>query len=92
MSWTHQIGGTGHPHDWYLILPPDQTSIELPELPAQFTDNLPAPQDGMGASIRVFDIGSVSGHDMLRTLPSNIPMCLECAVRAGDIPRVVISE
>ena len=54
--------------------------------------NLPTPQDGMGASIRIFDVGSVTGYDMLRTLPSSSIMCLECAVRAGDLQRVVFTE
>jgi hypothetical protein len=92
VGWSHNIGGTNHPHQWYFILPPDQTSFTFPKLPAQFSDNVPAPQDGMSSSIRVFDIPSVTGYDMTRTLPSSTVMCLECAVRAGDLPRVVFSE
>jgi hypothetical protein len=92
VNWSHTISGTSHPHQWHFIVPPDQTSIAFPRLPAQFTDNVPAPQDSMGASIRIFDVSSVSGYDMLRTLPSSTIMCLECAVRAGDVQRVVFTE
>jgi hypothetical protein len=46
----------------------------------------------MGVSVRVFDVASVTSYDTLRALPSSTVMCLECAVRAGDVPRVVISE
>jgi hypothetical protein len=92
VTWNRNIGGTNHPHQWHFILPPDQTSITFPALPAQFADNLPVPQNSMGAAIRVFDLSSVSGYDMLRTLPSSTIMCLECAVRAGELQRIVFAE
>lgn len=90
-SWTHVISGTGHPHQWDFILPPGTTSIDFPALPAQFNDTLPQPQDGMSTSVRVFDISSITGYDMLRTVPSANIMCLTCSVAAGDFQRVVVT-
>ena len=91
MNWNHVVGGTNHFHQWHLILPPGQLSIVLPKLPAQFTDNLPFPQDGIGASIRAFDVGSLTSYDMVRAQPSRNIMCLECSIRGGDYQRVVFS-
>jgi hypothetical protein len=88
-SWNHVVSGTAHPHQWSFIVPPDQTELTFPKLPAQFSENVPAPQDNLGVSLRVFDIGSVAGYDMVRALPSSTVMCLDCAVRAGDLQRVV---
>jgi hypothetical protein len=88
-TWFHTVSGVGHPHQWHFILPPDQTSITLPKLPALFSENVPSPQDSLGVSLRVFDIASVSSYDMVRAMPSSTIMCLECAVRAGDLQRVV---
>jgi hypothetical protein len=92
VNWSHQIAGTFHPHQWHFVLPPGQTTVTFPRLPAQFNDNMPAPQDGMGATVRAFDIASVNDFDQLRTLPSSTIMCLECAVRAGDLQRVVFAQ
>lgn len=89
VSWSHTVSGMNHPHQWHFILPPEQTSIAFPQLPSQFNDNLPFPQDNMSATIRVFDVSAITGYDMLRTLPSSTVMCLECAVRAGEVQRVV---
>lgn len=91
MSWSHVSGGTSHPHQWHFILPPDQTSITFPKLPAQFEDNLPFPQESLSATLRVFDVSSATDYDMLRKLPSSTIMCLDCAVRAGDLQRVVFT-
>jgi hypothetical protein len=44
------------------------------------------------ASNRVFEISSVTGYDLLRTLPSANIMCLECSVRTGDFQRVVFTQ
>jgi hypothetical protein len=90
-TWSHTISGTAHPHQWSFIVPPDQTSLTFPKLPAQFSENLPFPQDFLNASLRVYDIGSVTGYDMVRALPSSTIMCLDCAVRAGDLQRVVFT-
>jgi hypothetical protein len=93
VSWSHTISGTSHPSQWFFILPPPETmgdqSIDFPALPAPLASVLPVAEDSMGASIRVFDISTVTGYDAVRALPSATPMCLECAVRTGDIQRVV---
>ena len=89
VSWTHTVSSVGHPHQWHFILPPDQTSITLPKLPALFSENVPFPQDFLSVTLRVFDIASVTGYDMVRAMPSSTIMCLDCAVRAGDLQRVV---
>jgi hypothetical protein len=91
VAWSHTISGVGHPSQWHFILPPEQTEIEFPILPSQFNDNLPFPQDSMSGSIRVFNISTVTGYDMLRTVPSRNLMCLECALRAGDFQHVVVT-
>jgi hypothetical protein len=44
-----------------------------------------------GASIQMFDISSVTGYDMLRTVPSANIMCLSCSVVAGDFQRVIVT-
>src|SRR5262249_23511738 len=91
LSWIHTVSSTNQPHQWDFILPPGQTSIEFPALPAQFNDAIPQPVDSIGASIRVFDISSVSSYDMLRMQSSANIMCLQCAVVAGDFQHVVMS-
>lgn len=77
---------------WHFILPPDVRAIRFPNLPAQFNDVLPKPEIYSYSQHRVFDIAAVSGYDMLRSLPSSVPMCLECAIRTGEIQRVVFSS
>ena len=89
MSWSHNIGGTFYPHTWYVMLPPGRNTFSFPEFPPAFVDNTPQPQDSMGASIRSFDVSSATSYDMLRTLSSAVPMCLECALYAGEAQRVV---
>jgi hypothetical protein len=91
LNWSHQIGGTSYSHQWNLIVPPGRSTLALPEFPATFTDNTPQPQDFLGAFVRGFDISSVTGFDMLRTLSSATPMCLECALYAGDVQRVIVT-
>jgi hypothetical protein len=91
VTWSHLISGTFHPHQWNFILPPGQTSISYPALPSQFSDAMPLPEDSTNATLRVFDISSVTSYDMVRTMPSRNIMCLDCAVNAGDLQRVVFT-
>jgi hypothetical protein len=91
VSWSHTIGTMSHPHQWHFILPPGLTSISYPALPPQFNDAMPLPEDFTSATLRVFDIASVTGYDMVRTMPSRNIMCLDCAVNAGDLQRVVFT-
>ncbi|HEX2691039.1 MAG TPA: hypothetical protein VHN14_30705 [Kofleriaceae bacterium] len=91
VSWNRVISGTGHPHQWHFILPPGQTSISYPALPSQFSDIMPVPEASTSATIRLFDISSATGYDMVRAMPSRNIMCLDCAVNAGEIQRVVFT-
>jgi hypothetical protein len=92
LNWNHVISGTLHRSQWDIILPPGQTSITFPALPAALSDHQPSPEDGLGAFTTVFDISSVTDYDMLRKQPSANIMCLDCAVRAGDFQRVVFTQ
>jgi hypothetical protein len=91
VTWNHVISGTSQPHQWHFILPPGQTTIAYPALPPQFSDAMPLPEDSTSATIRVFDISSVTSYDMVRSMPSRNIMCLDCAVNAGDLQRVVFT-
>lgn len=91
VNYNRTINSMNHPHQWHFILPPGQTSIVFPKLPAQFNDVLPQPQDGMGAQVRQIEIGSITGYDAARALPSRNLMCVECALRAGEFQRAIIS-
>jgi hypothetical protein len=91
-DWSHVISGISHDSQWDFILPPGRTSITFPTLPSQFSDIQPFPDDPVFASNRVFEISSVTGYDLLRTLPSANIMCLECSVRTGDFQRVVFTQ
>jgi hypothetical protein len=93
VSWLHSIAAMNHPSQWHFIMPPGQTSIVFPALPTQFIDNMPMAQDLLSPIpiIRLFDISTAADYDMVRKLPSSNIMCLECAVRAGELQRVVFT-
>lgn len=92
LTWNHVVSAMNNSHQWHIIMPPGQTSIALPKLPAAFNDNLPASQDFINGQVRVFDISTVNGYDAVRTtVPSRNIMCVDCALRAGDFQRVVSS-
>jgi hypothetical protein len=81
-----------HPSQWDFILPPGQTTIDFPDLPAPLDATLPAPDDNLtSGNTRVFDIPTIPSYDMLRALPAADLLCLECGVRANDFQRVVFS-
>jgi hypothetical protein len=91
LSWSH-VGSTKFaPYAWHFILPPGQTSITYPALPPPFDDAIPLSTEVTNAAVRVFEIASVKGYDMVRAMPSADLMCLDCAVKAGDLQRVVIT-
>jgi hypothetical protein len=92
VAWLHTIASVSHPSQWDFILPPGQTTIDFPDLPAPLDANLPASEDTLTSSnTRVFDIPTIPSYDMLRTLPAADLLCLECGVRANDFQRVVFS-
>jgi hypothetical protein len=92
MSWNHLISGTSHPSQWDVIMPPGQTSLDIPPMPPALADHQPVENDFLSGSMTVFDIASVSSYDMLRTLPSANIMCLRCTVFAGDFQHVALSQ
>lgn len=92
MSWSHQIAGVSHPSRWSVILPPGQTSFDFPPMPPGLSDHQPAGVDFLSGTTTVFEIPSIAGYDMLRTVPSANIMCLTCAVESGDIQRVVLTQ
>ena len=64
----------------------------LPKLPAAFSDFLPTAEFGMGLNrIQNYDVMTVNGYDAMRAMGTATMMCVECAVRAGEIQRVVLS-
>lgn len=91
LNWSHVVSSVSHPHQWHIIMPPGQQSLALPKLPAAFNENLPAPQDFIGGQVRVFDISTLNGYDAVRATPSRNIMCIECALRGGDLQRATFS-
>ncbi len=91
LAWNHVVASANNYHQWHVIMPPGQQSIDLPKLPAAFNDNLPAPQDGLSGQVRTFDVNTATGYDALRAVPSRNIMCIDCALRAGDFQRAVYS-
>jgi hypothetical protein len=91
LTWNHVVSATNHPHQWHIIMPPTQASINLPKLPSQFTDNLPFANETLGAVVRSFDVSAISNYDAVRMTPSRNIMCIECALRGGDFTHAAVS-
>jgi hypothetical protein len=78
--------------NWTFLLPPNTTSVKLPELPSSFDDIMPGAEFNMFVNrINTFDNPTVNGYDMLRGMGTANAFCPECAVRAGELQRVIIS-
>ena len=80
------------PFTWNVIMPPDVTAFDLPTLPSPFDVDLPHPEDFLGGTIRLLEIPSASGYDAFRAVPERNLVCPECAVRSGEIPRIVATD
>jgi hypothetical protein len=92
LQWSHMISGSFHPHTWHIMLPPEASNIALPKLPTPLMDHYPAAQDSFSTPrIRQIEIPTVTGYDAARALPSRNLMCVECAVRANDFQRAIVS-
>jgi len=96
-NWTHVTTVNGMtmntPYTWTFIVPPDQTSLKLPTLPAQFTASAPQPMiDNIGMRVRLIEIPTVDGYDALRAIPERNTTCPDCAVRTGEIPRAIVNN
>ncbi len=96
LNWTHQttISGTttNIPFKWNVIVPPDITEFTLPALPSPFDTNLPQPEDFLNGEVRLLEIPSATGYDAFRAVPERNLTCPECAVRAGEIPRIIVNN
>lgn len=91
LNWNHVVSAMSNPHQWHIIMPPNTQAVVLPKLPAQFEENLPAPQDGLSGQVKVFDISTINDYNGVRAQPSRNIMCTDCALRGGDFQRVVSS-
>lgn len=91
-QWSVTIGGMPHQSQWHFIAPPDTTRIQYPKLPASFNDILPSSEVFIGiAQLKPIEIPTVSNYDAIRAQPSGNIMCIECAVRAGEVQRIITS-
>ncbi len=99
LGWNVTIGGTGHNLSWHFIMPPTTKALVLPKLPASFDAVMPQAtcspspcSSGMFLSrLRTIEIPTVSNYDAIRALPASTIMCPECAVRAGEVQRIIVS-
>jgi len=88
-SWSRTMGTMSSAFQWYFIMPPGAQGLVFPKLPSQFDDNMPAPSESLSFQVRTFDSNAFSNYDSVRAMPSRNVMCLECALRGGDISHVV---
>lgn len=92
MGWSKTVDSTSFGNRWDIIMPPNYMNLTFPKLPAQFANNMP---DGtitiFNPQIRQIEIPSVNGYDAARAGGSANLMCIECALRGGDIQRAMFS-
>jgi len=80
-------------YNWYIITPPDVTTITLPKLPAPFAAETPQLDDPLYVNqLEMVEIPTVMGYDAFRALPEAAVTCLDCSVRDGTFPRVIRSN
>jgi hypothetical protein len=96
-TWTHTMTVSGMttntPYSWTFIVPPDQTQLKLPALPPQFAASAPQPMlDNINMRVRLIEIPTVNGYDALRAIPERNLTCPDCAVRTGEIPRIIVNN
>ncbi|MBA3405189.1 MAG: hypothetical protein H0U13_10995 [Gemmatimonadaceae bacterium] len=92
VQWWFEVAGTNHPHQWNFIMPPGTTTMVFPKLPSQFADFMPHTQDFMNLNaLRAIEIPTVTNYDAIRAMPAQSMLCVECAVRAGEIQRAITS-
>lgn len=92
VSYTIRISNMFYGGTWHFIAPPNTMAINLPKLPAQFAEILPTTEFGMGLNrLQTFDVPTVTSYDQVRTMGTANAMCMQCAARAGDVMRVVVS-
>jgi hypothetical protein len=78
-------------HQWHAILPPGQSSIAFPQLPAPLAEAGFSAQDNVNAAVATFEVSTLDGYDAVRAQPSRNFMCIDCALRAGEFPRAVVT-
>ena len=91
-GWSVNLAGVNHTSFWHFVLPPNTTEITFPKLPSSFEQFLPSPEFGLGVqNFKVVEIPTISSYDAYRAQGAATALCPECAARAGDIQRVIIS-
>jgi hypothetical protein len=77
---------------WHFMLPPDAQVVSLPKLPAQFAEVAPSLELGMFVNrLTTIDVPTITSYDAIRAMGTGVTFCPECAVRVGEIQRVIIS-
>ncbi len=89
--WETEISGTYYNSSWYVITPPEMTSLGLPQLPAPYDALEPTlmsqPENG---TITNFLIPSITGYDAIRKESEANLVNLFDAVASGTYARVVL--
>jgi hypothetical protein len=92
---TTNVGGvpTNTIYRWTFIVPPGVTSISFPGgLPADLEALLPGSDDETSnPTVYMINVPSVTGYKGLKTLPERNLVCPQCAVEAGEVPRIIYS-
>jgi hypothetical protein len=92
LQFTQRINSTNFTGRWFFALPPDKQSLDFPKLPASFVDLVPSVDFGVFVSrLFVVDVPTVTGYDALKAMGFANIQCPECAVRANEIQRVLMS-
>lgn len=84
--WSHNSAS----YSWSFIVPPGQTAINFPKLPAAAAMYAPYPEDFVYMSyVRLFDIPELATYDDVRKLPESTIADLGSAVQLGLLERVI---
>ncbi len=92
-NWQSEVSGTPYNNSWYVITPPEMTSLGLPQLPAPYDALEPnltdRPENGF---VTNFLIPSITGYDAIRKEPEIGLVNLFNSVANGTYARVVFDE
>jgi hypothetical protein len=78
--------------NWHFILPPNSDSLTVPKLPAALAETAPTTDFGLFLQrVIAIEVPTISSYDMIRSMGTANVLCPDCAVRAGDIQRAIIS-
>lgn len=92
ISFNQRVNNMDFGGNWYFVMPPNTQVQTLPTLPTPFQDFMPFRDFGIGLNrIFTYDIPTIDGYDSLRGMGFGTAFCPDCAVRAGEIQRLVFS-